>query len=54
MLLNIFDTIEEWFKPVKEWIIAHGNSWWFWTAVIGIALLIFGAVYAALSKNNRQ
>ncbi len=53
MLLNLADTIEGWFKPVKDWIISHGNSWWFWVLVFAIALFIFGLVFAALNKNNR-
>ena len=53
MVLNIVDTVEGWFKPVKDWIVAHGNSWFFWVGVFAIALVIFGAVFAALNKNNR-
>lgn len=53
MFLSIVDTVEGWFKPVKDWVVANGNNWWFWVGIFALLLFIFGVVFTALNKNNR-
>ena len=52
MVLGIVETIDGWFKPVKDWVASHGNSWFFWVGIFAAALLIFGIIYSALNKNK--
>lgn len=52
MILNLVDTITNWFKPVSDWISEHADSWFFWVGVFALALFIFGIVLSALNKDR--
>lgn len=49
-ILNIIDTLEEWLKPVQEWIYNHHNP------LLGVAVLLAGLgafffLYSALHRD---
>lgn len=50
MILNVFDTINEFSEKLKEWTIANTNNPLFWLLAFVIGLVIVKLTYDALSK----
>lgn len=53
MILNFFDTLQEWIEPFKEFIFEHHNNPIFWLALFLIGLATFFLTYSALNKENQ-
>ena len=50
-MLGIIETLEEWIKPLKDFIMDNHSNPILWASIIHIALAVFGAVSKALDKN---
>lgn len=52
MVLSIIDTLNEWVKPVEDFILKHGTNPFLWLGLFLTGVLIFSIVYGALHKDN--
>jgi len=51
-MLDIMETLENWFQPLKDFIVEnHGNPF-LWVGLFILGLIIFSATYSALSKEK--
>lgn len=51
MLENVYNTVNSWLEPVKEWLFENHNNPLLWLGFFLIGVAIFSAGYAALHKD---
>lgn len=49
---NIINTLNDWMKPLKEFIIRHQSNPLLWLALFGLGIFVFVTVYRALQKEK--
>ncbi len=46
MILSIIDDINDFIKPLKDWIFKNSSNPLFWVGIVVIVLVIFGIAYS--------